>query len=455
MDDQDIFDYNYELGLDREEEDENEDVESGLSSVPTSGDFRDQFRRRLLEREQAASAQEQKDFSSVLNTIEQAKQRLLAQPSKTEQLRNIAMKLTQPRQENDPRFYERRNLYTFLRDIGEYGGEQDAARKEAEAKALQLDQLSAKYRMERAQKEGSQARQLLAQYLSKEPAAKTDRQSEFERLIAGLPEEEQKRMRRDRARVMSTRAPRAEKDEKTGPGGEAAQILWATETLSSETATAAQKDAARRILEAKEPRDVRVGKVAKEKFADSYLGRVKDQSQFTIPDIQSAIDQIDEGGVFVAGNIARIIRGVPVIGQKATDLEKTMESIQAKVGFDKMLQLKESSPTGSTGLGAVSNAEQRLLQAVKGSLDKDQSPKNLRKNLVRLKDFYEKEVFDLLDREAGIKGLTGIDETLSLINQGAAEATAPSASGLPMIDPNAIRRERERREKAKREAGGR
>lgn len=452
MEDQDIFDYNYELGQDEEVADE--ESEPGLSSVSSVGGLRSELFKRLLEREKRASESEQQDFNTVLGTIEQAKQRLLAQPSKGEELRNIAMRLTQPRKETDPRFYERRNLYTFLRDIGEYSGEQDEARKEAEAKALQLDQLAAKYRMERAQKEGSQARQLMAQYF-KEPAAKTERESEFERLIKDLPPDEQKRMRRDRARVMSTRAPRAEKDEKTGPGGEAAQILWATETLSSETATAAQKDAARRILEAKEPRDVRVGKVAKEKFADSYLGRVKDQSQFTIPDIQSAIDQIDEGGVFVAGNIARIIRGVPVIGQKATDLEKTMESIQAKVGFDKMLQLKESSPTGSTGLGAVSNAEQRLLQAVKGSLDKDQSPKNLRKNLVRLKDFYEKEVFDLLDREAGIKGLTGIDETLSLINQGAAEATAPSASGLPMIDPNAIRRERERREKAKREAGGR
>lgn len=452
MEDQDI--YGYDPELDQEIEDETDDgTESGLSAVPASTDFRDMYRRRLLKREQEAFAQEEKDFGTVLSNIEKAKQRLLAQPTKQEELRNIAMRLTQPRKESDPRFYERRNLYTFLRDIGEYGGEQAAARKKAEEEALALDEMAAKYRLERAQKRGSQASQLIAQYLSKEPAAKTERLSEFERLIAGLPEEEQKRMRRDRARVMSTRAPKAEKTEKTGPEGEAAQILWATETLDNEASTPAQKNAARRILEAKEPRDVRVGKVAKEKFADSYLGRVKDQNEFTIPDIQSAIDQIDEGGVFVAGNIARIIRGVPVVGQAATDLEKTMESIQAKVGFDKMLQLKESSPTGSTGLGAVSNAEQRLLQAVKGSLDKDQSPKNLRKNLVRLKDFYEKEVFELLDRETGIKGLTGIDEAITAIGQGRAESAPPAAAAAPMVDPDAIRRERERR-KALRNAGG-
>lgn len=154
-----------------EEYTEDEESESGLSSVSSVGGLRSELFKRLLEREKKASETEQQDFNTVLSTIEQAKQRLLAQPTKGEELRNIAMRLTQPRKESDPRFYERRNLYTFLRDIGEYGGEQAEARKEAEAKALQLDQLAAKYRMERAQKEASQARQLMAQYF-KEPTEK-------------------------------------------------------------------------------------------------------------------------------------------------------------------------------------------------------------------------------------------------------------------------------------------
>lgn len=198
--------------LPEEEYIEDEESESGLSSVSSVGGLRSELFKRLLEREKKASETEQQDFNTVLSTIEQAKQRLLAQPTKGEELRNIAMRLTQPRKATDPRFYERRNLYTFLRDIGEYSGEQDEARKEAEAKALQLDQLAAKYRMERAQKEGSQARQLMAQYF-KEPAAKTDRQSEFERMIADLSPEEQKRMRLERAKVMSSRAPKTEKSD--------------------------------------------------------------------------------------------------------------------------------------------------------------------------------------------------------------------------------------------------
>ena len=155
-----------------EEYPEDEEPESGLSSVPSVGGLRSELFKRLLEREKKASETEQQDFNTVLSTIEQAKQRLLAQPTKGEELRNIAMKLTQPRKESDPRFYERRNLYTFLRDIGEYGGEQAAARKKAEEEALALDEMAAKYRLERAQKRGSQASQLIAQYLSKEPTEK-------------------------------------------------------------------------------------------------------------------------------------------------------------------------------------------------------------------------------------------------------------------------------------------
>jgi hypothetical protein len=438
-DEEDLFELSEQMGEAEEK--------GGLTDI-------DALRERLFQREEE-SADEAAKQRKVLEQIQQAKLKLLEAPSRKEALMGLAQKLSAPRERDDPRFYERQNLYTFLRDIGEYESEQKAAERKRQEEIADLQEKYATGVLKSAETGQTRAQQLAAQYLSKEPkAAAGERSSEFERLIADLPPNEQARMRRQRAEVMASRAPRAEKEEKTGPEGEAAQILWATETIANPAATAAQKDAAQRILAKKEPRDIRSERVKTEKYADTYLGRVKEQNQFTIPDIQSAIDQIDEGGVFVAGNIARIIRGVPIIGQAATDLEKTMESIQAKVGFDKMLQLKETSPTGSTGLGAVSNAEQRLLQAVKGSLDKDQSPKNLRKNLVRLKDFYEREVFELLDREAGIKGLTGIDETLSTISQGGAEPAASAASAAPMIDPEALRKERLRREELKKAGGG-
>jgi len=93
----------------------------------------------------------------VLKQISAARDRLLKQPtaqSKSEQLRGLAMALAAPRERDDPRFYERRNLYTFLRDVGEYGAAQKKAEKEAVTKReedlAKLDELKARYEQQAA-----------------------------------------------------------------------------------------------------------------------------------------------------------------------------------------------------------------------------------------------------------------------------------------------------------------
>jgi hypothetical protein len=64
------------------------------------------------------------------------------------------MALAAPRERDDPRFYERRNLYTFLRDVGEYGAAQKKAEKEAVTKReedlAKLDELKARYEQQAA-----------------------------------------------------------------------------------------------------------------------------------------------------------------------------------------------------------------------------------------------------------------------------------------------------------------
>jgi hypothetical protein len=93
----------------------------------------------------------------VLDQIAATRDRLLKQPtaqSKSEQLRGLAMALAAPRERDDPRFYERRNLYTFLRDIGEYGAAREKAEKEAVTKReeglAKLDELKSKYEQQAA-----------------------------------------------------------------------------------------------------------------------------------------------------------------------------------------------------------------------------------------------------------------------------------------------------------------
>jgi hypothetical protein len=144
-------------------------AQAPLSSL-VSGDSGalQKIRERVL-RTLDESDEESRRYQGTLNRIEEAKQRLLAAPDKRQVLQGFVNKLTAPKERTDPRFYERRNLFTFLRDVGEYGQEQREAEKEREAKRVMLQEMQAKYGMEQAEKRRSRAELLAAQYLSKEP----------------------------------------------------------------------------------------------------------------------------------------------------------------------------------------------------------------------------------------------------------------------------------------------
>lgn len=179
MDDQDIFDYNYELGLDREEvkEGETDSItgvarESGLSSIPAVSDFALEEYKAARDAYNAAYSGE----GGVLSQIQKARDILLSQPTQKtrgEFVQGLAQNLMTPRKETDPRFYEQRNLFTFLRDVGEYGAAEKKAEQEAKLKQqfdlLKLDELKAKYGQEQAEKRFSLAADLLQK--QKAPAA--------------------------------------------------------------------------------------------------------------------------------------------------------------------------------------------------------------------------------------------------------------------------------------------
>ena len=64
----------------------------------------------------------------------------------------------------------------------------------------------------------------------------------------------------------------------------------------------------------------------------------------------------------------------------ALTLSGYLDTIKANVGFDKLQQMREDSPTGGA-LGQVSDFENKMLQAVKGSLEQKLSPSQLKANL--------------------------------------------------------------------------
>ncbi|WP_434286306.1 cell wall hydrolase [Celeribacter sp. SCSIO 80788] len=76
---------------------------------------------------------------------------------------------------------------------------------------------------------------------------------------------------------------------------------------------------------------------------------------------------------------------------RAGALKNRLETIKANIGFDKLQAMRDASPTGGA-LGQVSEFENRLLQAVYGSLVQSQRSDDLLYNLDRLEKVYDRIV---------------------------------------------------------------
>lgn len=99
--------------------------------------------------------------------------------------------------------------------------------------------------------------------------------------------------------------------------------------------------------------------------------------------VDSTIDQVMASlDGTTAGFFGSMIGVVP--GTDAYDVDKQIDTIKANIGFDRLQEMRENSPTGGA-LGAVSELELKLLQSVKGSLDQGQSPEQLKANLADIK----------------------------------------------------------------------
>jgi len=105
----------------------------------------------------------------------------------------------------------------------------------------------------------------------------------------------------------------------------------------------------------------------------------RQQAGLVTSDIQRALQQAE--GSFTTGFTGSLTSSVP--GTPAFDLNATLNGIKANVGFNKLQDMRENSPTGGA-LGQVSENENRLLQSVMGSVEQAQSQEQLTRNLDRL-----------------------------------------------------------------------
>lgn len=107
-------------------------------------------------------------------------------------------------------------------------------------------------------------------------------------------------------------------------------------------------------------------------------------ADIVIEDITRGLD-LAERGWGTTGFAGGLLQSVP--GTPAHDLSRLLETIKANVGFDQLQQMRESSPTGGA-LGPVSDAENRLLQSVLGSVEQSQTKEQFDFNMNRLRNVF-------------------------------------------------------------------
>lgn len=128
-----------------------------------------------------------------------------------------------------------------------------------------------------------------------------------------------------------------------------------------------------------EERKVKMEEEKSEKRAEAALARADIVSNT----IDKALGQV---GFFTTGATGTALGAIP--GTSAYNLDKTIDTIKANIGFQELHQMREASPTGGA-LGQVAVQELNMLQSVLGSLDKGQSEGQLRANLQQAKQHFE------------------------------------------------------------------
>ena len=103
-----------------------------------------------------------------------------------------------------------------------------------------------------------------------------------------------------------------------------------------------------------------------------------EQADIVLGYIDKALPMISGWTTGVAGKASAAIPGTP-----AYNLEKTIDTIKANVGFAALQAMRNASPTGGA-LGQISERENTLLQSTLGSLDIGQSEEQLKENFAQV-----------------------------------------------------------------------
>jgi hypothetical protein len=146
--------------------------------------------------------------------------------------------------------------------------------------------------------------------------------------------------------------------------------------------------------------------------------------------VGNALDDIDRlmksATLPTTGAMGGRLAGIP--GTAAYDIAQSLSTIKANISFDKLQQMRESSPTGGA-LGSVTEGEQKLLQDSYAALSQSQSEEQFKTNLGRTRAIFERIVHGrtLTPQERKTGGPMTLQRAKGLRD----EAAAAIAGGAP------------------------
>lgn len=119
--------------------------------------------------------------------------------------------------------------------------------------------------------------------------------------------------------------------------------------------------------------------------AEATVGRLEN----LIDSTSNVMSAIESAKGKVSGTTAGLAGRFLGWTESATDLERTLDTVKANLGFDRLQQMRNESKTGGA-LGQVAVKELDRLEASRASLDRAQSPEQLKKNLDNVYEAYSR-----------------------------------------------------------------
>lgn len=129
------------------------------------------------------------------------------------------------------------------------------------------------------------------------------------------------------------------------------------------------------------PADIRAGEAG---------AKADQRKQLAISSAKSVLDTVGDAKKLVGFSTAGLGSWTASLpATDARDLAAKLETIKANLGFDRLQQMREASPTGGA-LGQVAVQELVALQSTVASLDQGQSPAQLRQSLDKVEQHYKR-----------------------------------------------------------------